>query len=140
MKSMDILIDTNVLINYLTNREDPFLEESIQIMKLCACDAIHGYYAFHSLSTIWYVLRKWPDSRKRDALQGLCSILSSVAPDNHAIMDAIHDDSVADFEDCLQIKCAEAAGVDAIVTCNIGDFKNSSLMAVTPAELLKLLA
>ena len=29
MKNMDVLIDANVLINYITRREDPYLNSSI---------------------------------------------------------------------------------------------------------------
>ena len=32
---MKILVDTNVIINYLTNREDKYSEESSQIMMKC---------------------------------------------------------------------------------------------------------
>ena len=36
MKNMVILIDTNVLLNYLTNRQDEYLEQSIKIVEMCA--------------------------------------------------------------------------------------------------------
>lgn len=36
MKNMGVLIDTNVLLNYITNRKDIYLEQSIKIVELCA--------------------------------------------------------------------------------------------------------
>jgi len=33
MKNMVILIDTNVLLNYITNREDDYLEQSVKIVE-----------------------------------------------------------------------------------------------------------
>ena len=36
MQNMVILIDTNILLNYLTNREDDYLEQSIKIVEMCA--------------------------------------------------------------------------------------------------------
>lgn len=33
MRNSVILIDTNILLNYITNREDPYLEESVEIVK-----------------------------------------------------------------------------------------------------------
>lgn len=36
MKSMALLIDTNILVNFLTKREVPFLEESEKVVELCA--------------------------------------------------------------------------------------------------------
>ena len=51
---MEILIDTNVILNYITERDDPFRESSKKIMELCAEEKVNGYIAFHSLSIIWY--------------------------------------------------------------------------------------
>jgi hypothetical protein len=42
-----------------------------------------------------------------------------------------------DFEDNLQIACAMAANLDAIVTRNPSDFAGSPLPVLTPAELLR---
>lgn len=58
MQNMAVLIDTNVLLNYITNREDVYLESSVKIIEMCAKGELQGYMAFHSLSTIWYVLKK----------------------------------------------------------------------------------
>ena len=51
---MEILIDTNVILNYITERDDPFRESSKKIMELCVEEKVNGYIAFHSLSIIWY--------------------------------------------------------------------------------------
>ena len=34
MRSMVVLIDTNILLNYLTNRADPYLEQSVEIVRI----------------------------------------------------------------------------------------------------------
>lgn len=36
MKNMVVLIDTNILLNYITNREDKYLEQSIKVIEMCA--------------------------------------------------------------------------------------------------------
>ena len=36
MKNSVLLIDTNILLNYLTNRADPYLEQSVEIVRKCA--------------------------------------------------------------------------------------------------------
>ncbi len=43
---MDALIDTNVLITYVTGREDPYKLSSVKIMEACSVGAINGYIAF----------------------------------------------------------------------------------------------
>lgn len=57
---MKILLDTNVIIDYLTQREDKYTREAIDIMHLCASRNVEGYAALQSLSTICYVYRKVP--------------------------------------------------------------------------------
>ena len=68
MKNMVLLIDTNVLLNYLTNKDDLYLHQSRGIVRMCATGECTGYIAFHTLSTIWYVLRKWDDEKRRVAI------------------------------------------------------------------------
>ena len=58
MRNTAILIDTNILLNYLTNRGDPYLEQSAEIVRKCANGECTGYIAFHTVSTLWYVLRE----------------------------------------------------------------------------------
>ena len=77
---MVVLIDTNILLNFILKR-DPYYKESAQIITWCAEKRLHGYLAFHSLSTIWYVLRKKTDEERRDWLKNICSILSVSSAD-----------------------------------------------------------
>ena len=53
MQNMVVLLDTNVLLNYLTNRSDVYLEQSIKIVEMCAKGECIGYIAFHTLSTLF---------------------------------------------------------------------------------------
>lgn len=68
MKNMVLLIDTNILLNYLTNKDDLSSQQSREIVRMCATGECTGYIAFHTLSTIWYVLRKWDDEKRRVAI------------------------------------------------------------------------
>ena len=52
MRNSVVLIDTNILLNYITNREDPYLEQSVEIVRKCAIGECTGYIAFHTLSTL----------------------------------------------------------------------------------------
>ena len=66
MKNIIALIDTNVIINFITKREDPYKNECFEIMRLCADNAFDGYIAFHSLSIIWYVIKNRNQKKKQD--------------------------------------------------------------------------
>lgn len=54
---MVALIDANVVLNYITDREDPFRIASNKTMDLCSGSDVDGYIAFHSVSIIWYSLK-----------------------------------------------------------------------------------
>ncbi|MCI9596891.1 MAG: PIN domain-containing protein [Firmicutes bacterium] len=136
MKNMVVLIDTNILLNYITSRGDKYLNESIKIVELCALGKLNGYIAFHTLSTLWYVLRKKSDKERRDNLRDICTIFSVASAPQTEIMDAIEKDSFADFEDCLQDKCAKEVGADYIITVNEKDFADSEINAINPSEFL----
>ncbi len=138
MKNMVILIDTNVILNYITNRDDPYLKQSVEIVRKCACDECIGYIAFHTLSTLWYVLRKRSDKIRRQNLKDICEIFNIASTSKAEILDAIEKDCFADFEDCLQDKCAKYVGADYIITCNVNDFKNSEVPAINPDAFIKM--
>ena len=136
MENMAVLIDTNILLNYITNREDKYLNESVRIVELCALKKLNGYIAFHTLSTLWHVLRKKSSKDRRDNLRDICTIFSVASASQTEIINAIEDDSFADFEDCLQDKCAKEVGADYIITVNKKDFANSEIEAIDPCEFL----
>lgn len=137
MQNMAVLIDTNVLLNYITNREDVYLEPSVKIVEMCAKGELQGYMAFHSLSTIWYVLRKKSGRERCENLRDICKIFRVVAASQVEIMDAIEKDEFDDFEDCLQDKCAKEVGADFIITVNEKDFCHSEIPALNPTDFLE---
>lgn len=69
---MVILVDTNVIIDYLLERE-PFCDAAREIMRKCAEKELTGYLAFHSVPNLWYILRKVPEDKRRKWLLDLCS-------------------------------------------------------------------
>lgn len=137
MKNLVVLIDTNVLLNYITNREDTYLEQSIKIVEMCAKGEMSGYIAFHTLSIVWYILRKKSGRERRENLRDICKIFRVASASQIEIMDAIEKDSFEDFEDCLQDKCAKEVGADYIITVNEKDFRGSETPAINPADFLE---
>lgn len=137
MQNTVVLIDTNILLNYITNREDIYLEQSVKIVELCARGVVSGYIAFHTLSTLWYVLRKRDDRERRGILKDICQIFTVAVASQKEILDAIERDFFKDFEDCLQDKCAKEIGADYIITCNEKDYCYSEVPAINPDDFLK---
>ena len=138
---MKILVDTNVIINYLTEREDKYKESSIQVMEMCADRKIEGYVAFHSLSIIWYSAGRMKQNEevRREWLDRVCTVLTTSSANHDLVVGAVHNTKFRDFEDNLQECCAVNAGADYIVTVNVKDYENSRVKAVTPEQLVKIM-
>ena len=53
---MRILVDTNVLLDYLAKR-DPFFTTSHKLLMACMQQRFEGYIAAHSILNMSYILR-----------------------------------------------------------------------------------
>jgi predicted nucleic acid-binding protein len=134
-----ILIDTNVLLDYLLMRE-PFQEDANKIVKLCADKKVNGCVAAHSISNIFYILRKdYNAAERRKMLIYICKIFDVEVIDKTKLCQALNNEDFSDFEDCLQTECAKSYGADYIITRNLQDFSNSDVPAVTPSTFLSQL-
>ena len=137
---MRVLIDTNLAFSYVTGREDPFSSEIDRIMELCSTDDIEGVLAYHSLSTIWYLMRKAPDGKRREIMRELCELMTLSGADNETVLAAIDDPDFKDFEDAMQDCCAMDSKADYIITANIKDFEgHSKVPALTPRDFLSII-
>ena len=137
---MDVLCDTNVILTSITGREDPFLDSCDQILRMAASGKIRAWIAFHSLSTIWYVIRKIKGEQEtRLLMESVCDAFDIASATHAQVVEAVHNHSFRDFEDCLQDECAQAVGAKYLITCNIKDFNNSKTKSLTPEAFLELI-
>ena len=135
---MIVFIDTNVIIDFLLKRE-PFCEAAAEILQRCAGRELTGYLAFHSIPDIWYILRKVPENKRRGWLKDICSILFVAAASHEEVVKAVENEAFADFEDCLQDRCAKSKAARYIITRNVKDFDGAEVPAVTPQEFLAIM-
>ncbi len=139
MKNIRILIDTNIFLDFFCKRTS-FCEPAQKIISLCKDGVLHGFVAAHSISNMFYILRKdFTDDERRELLLALCSIFTVCAIDKEKIIRALQDKSFSDFEDGLQNECALSENLDCIITRNKKDFLNSSLPVYTADEFLESL-
>ena len=135
---MTVLIDTNILLDWILERE-PFFVASDKIIRLCSDGTINGCLAAHSITNAFFIMRKnYTVQERRDYLLGFCDFLSIIDIDEKKIISALENRTFKDFEDCLQAECAAACRADYIVTRNVEDFAGSKVRAIAPEELLKL--
>lgn len=134
---MVVLIDTNVLLDYLETRE-PYFEDAYRVLTLCAEEKVEGYVAFHSIPNIFYIMRKTHDiGSRREMLNQICSILTVTGASHEKVVDAVNREDFSDFEDCLQVQCAKEVKADYIVTRNVNDYIGSDVKVLTPKEFVR---
>jgi len=133
---MKIVIDTNVILDILLQRE-PFFGDSYRAIRLCNHQA-DACFSASTATDIYYVVRKscGADMAKEsigkllqlfyceDTLQGdIVSALSS---------------KISDFEDAVLDSIAHRVKADYIITRNTKDFAASKVPAISPADFCKL--
>ena len=131
-----ILIDTNVLLDYLLERE-PFVEEAKEIIRACTDGKVKGCIAAHSIPNMFFILRKdFDEKERREILLNLCKIFDVEGIDKVKIVSGLENGKFSDFEDCLQMECAKSYEADYIVTRNISDYDTSEIKAILPKDYL----
>lgn len=139
MKNIVVLVDANVILDYVTTRK-PYYQDAYKVIDMCHSGYVKGYLAFHSVSVIWYVLRKhMPDTERRLWLKKILQALQVTGASHESVLKAVDMDNFTDFEDCLQDRCAESINAQYIVTNNVKDFKESAITAITPRDFDRLM-
>lgn len=137
MKNITVLIDTNIFIDVLQDRI-PFTDNSQAVIGLLTQKKIKGAVGAHSITNLWYILRKThSDEERRNYILSLFEIFDVISIDKNRLVAALEKSDFKDFEDCLQDECAYAINADYIITRNAKDFESSMVKALTPEEFLE---
>jgi len=137
---MVILIDTNIILDHLIPRQQ-FADVANEILSLCVKQKCNGYMAAHSITNIFYILRKQFSAKDRkEMLLELCEFIEVANIQKIELINALTNDDFDDLEDLLQVECAKTINADYIVTRNIADFSTSVVPAILPEAFLKILA
>ena len=136
---MVVLVDTNIFIDALANRE-PYADNAKKFLEKCAAREVTGILAAHSIPNMFYIFRKnFSQDERRFLLKNLCNIFKISDLNAKKILAALENEKFVDFEDCLQEECAVESMADYIVTRNPADFANSRVKVILPEEFLKKL-
>ena len=133
-----ILIDTNVLLDYLLER-DPFFEDAKEVILSCINGKTKGCIAAHSIPNMFFILRKdYNAKERREILLNLCKIFDVEGIDKAKLISGLENENFSDFEDCLQMECAKSYKADYIVTRNVSDYETSEVKAIMPKDYVSL--
>jgi predicted nucleic acid-binding protein len=134
-----IFMDTNVVIDFLANRQ-PFALDAARLFNLAVKEKARVYISAVSYNNIYYVLKQSLTNKATiKLLEDLAEITEITDVTNAIIRQSLKTD-FKDYEDAIQYYCAlSIPKIDFIVTGNTKDFKKSTLPVLTPAEAISSL-
>ena len=134
---MRVVIDTNVLIDAIAERND--YQSAQAIIMAVAEDRIGGMISASSITDVHYILKKRiGDSKARLAVMNLLAVFD-VAEINAEMCATALSVPMQDYEDAVLVVCAKEYGAEYIVS---GDKKliaerNCPIPVLTVQEMLK---
>jgi predicted nucleic acid-binding protein len=133
---MRVLFDSDVVLDLLLDRA-PFVQEAAALFELHERGRLDGYVSGITVVNVFYVTRKLKGlDAARLAVGELLKAVGVCPVDRDVLADAQRL-PFSDYEDAVQHACAEAGGLDAVVTRNLEDYKNAVLPVFSPDGLLK---
>ena len=136
---MKFLFDTNIILNFLIPN-NTLHKESSNLIKECLLKKVKGFVSAHSLTDMFFILRKYYSVEdRRQILLLIISNFQLIIEKKEDFLAVLNDLNFFDLEDGLQMRCAEKANLDYIITENLKDFLNSKIPAINIDSALKLL-
>ena len=134
----EIFLDTNILIDYLTNRE-PFSQAALRLFSLAEDGKLKINISALSYTTIYYVLRRNNSHQAIIQSLTLLSCLCKILPVNQTVLDQAMKSDFSDFEDAVQYFSAlQNKNCSTIISRNTKDFQSSVIKVMIPNEFLKV--
>lgn len=136
---MKVLFDTNVIIDFLTDRY--ITSEIAQYLNdACILGDIKGYLVSKQYTDIHYILRKYcPNKQQRKNIMKVLFDTYTTLPFMGSDIKPALSRDIDDFEDAVIEEIAKVNCMDYIVTNNAKDFVKSRVNVILPEELLKLI-
>ena len=130
-----IFLDTHVILDlYIPGREGKAAARALLDLKESAGDDIRLYISFLSVADIAYVLRKhFGKERLKELIRELLHFCDVLPMSDSSIYDAL-ESPCPDFEDALQISCAEMKECDFLLSSNLRHFQGNTWITVLSAE------
>ena len=133
-----VLFDSDVLLDILAQRQ-PFVIASAQALNTVMKKQVQGFVSGHAVTNIFYILRRQIGSEAaRKLIENLLQHIQIASVTDEVIHQALKS-PIKDFEDAVTSAAVMSAGLEIIVTRNKADFVQSSIPAMLPEELLKML-
>ena len=129
---MKLLIDANILLDVLQNREN-FVRASSMVWKLCETEQAKGYISALTFANLVYIMRKEMDAQRIEEVLHMLSLIFEFAELNDSDLFRAAALQWPDFEDAVQSVTAERIHADYIITRNVRDFSEKTKDKTLPA-------
>ncbi len=135
---MRVLLDTNIVLDFVLERNPFFIEANEIFLKLQNAEFL-GYISPITPINVFYTTRK--ERGKDIALMATEELLklAEIAETNQKTFQTALLLNFKDYQDAVQCACSVAENLDALITRNVKDFANSSVKVYSPVEFLQLL-
>jgi predicted nucleic acid-binding protein len=133
---MIILLDTNISLDFLLQRE-PYFESVNKIMVLIKDNDIEPCITASSVTDIYYVMRRYRTQKERVLmLTEYLKIVDIINTTRTDILKALKMEKT-DFEDAVAFQSAKRKKVDYLITRDKARFADKSVKVVSPEEFLE---
>jgi dTDP-4-amino-4,6-dideoxygalactose transaminase len=90
-----------------------------------------------SLNNLEYILSRLGHKEKARNFLKFIRQTFSIIPFRRSVFTSALDSNTPDFEDAIQMSCAESLGANYLITRNSDDFKNSNVPVLTPVQFIE---
>ena len=134
---MGALVDTNVVLDALANRE-PWAKEARDLLFLAACGKLDLALSGSTITDVFYLVNRYVTHDKRVSAEVVDTLMQSLSVVNVGMRECLFaaHSPIADFEDAVVAEAARTAGLDCIVTRNLEGYAQSEVSAVSPHDYL----
>lgn len=133
---MRVLVDTNVILDYVLERQ-PFHPDAEKIVLLVAAKDIVGYLSSITPINVYYTGRKLKGrDHSLKEVRRLVRLFEIATADKQVLQNAF-DLEFPDYEDAVQCASAISESLEAIVTRDTSDFEKSPIPVYSPAEFIE---
>jgi predicted nucleic acid-binding protein len=135
---VNALIDTNVIIDVIVQRQ-PFFADSSRVLDRAERGEFTAWVCATTITTIFYLVRRHLGTSATIGRIKDLTAICGIAAVNQSVIDAALQSPIADFEDAILDHSAITVGAKCIITRNEVDFRNSTLLIYSPAQFLSSL-
>ena len=132
---MTVLIDTNVILDHILMRKNS--ETARDCLEWLCINKHKSYLTSNIITDIYYFVQRElkNPAKSKDVIAKLLNAFQVVNVDKTDCVNALHV-GFDDYEDGLAFVCAKKIKAGFIITQNTGDYANSTIQALTPADFI----